>query len=97
MALTKYVPITYLIWKKKGDMHMGINVTFYLFVSFVGLSGKFIIVISFLLLLIHFNALPRISFFFCGSYRGGEGRFHCTSGFVVTSFHVSRGKSSNVS
>jgi hypothetical protein len=42
-ASTTQLSITDCFWK--SNLHTGINVTFYLFIIFVGLSKKFIIVI----------------------------------------------------
>jgi len=66
-ALTEQLPITDL-FVKKGDVHVGINVTFYLF-EFHRPKWKIYNChfFCFLVLLIHFNALPHISFFFRGS------------------------------
>lgn len=65
--LTKQLPITDL-FGKKGDVHVGMNVTFYLF-EFHGPKWKIYNCdfFCFLVLLMHFNGLPHISFFFCGS------------------------------
>jgi len=66
-AFTKQLPITDL-FGKEGDVYMGITVTFYL-LEFHRPKWKIYNChfICFLVLLIHFNALPHISFFFYGS------------------------------
>lgn len=66
-ALIKQLPITDL-FGKKGDVRVGIIGIFYLF-EFHRPKWKICNChfLCFLVLLIYFNALPHISFFFCGS------------------------------